>query len=254
MKVLICGKGGSGKSTIAVLIANGLANYGNNILLVDADESNLGLHRLMGISNPIALMDNLGGKQGFKEKNASAFPQQASAGIFGERIQINEIPRECIARANGIKLLVIGKIHDFAEGCACMMGVLSKMVLSKLDIGNNDTVIIDTEAGVEHFGRKIDAECDIIFCVVDPSFESFLLANKMLAMAHQAGIEFFFILNKVEENVEDVMMNHLDSEKVVAKIPKSQSVFLESLEGRALKTNLAEIEPVCRLITEFHAE
>ena len=70
MKVLICGKGGSGKSTIAVLIANGLANYGNNILLVDADESNLGLHRLMGISNPIALMDNLGGKQGFKEKNA----------------------------------------------------------------------------------------------------------------------------------------------------------------------------------------
>ncbi|MBE9529715.1 MAG: P-loop NTPase, partial [Proteobacteria bacterium] len=168
MKVLICGKGGSGKSTLSALIAMALKNRGYRILLVDADESNHGLHRLLGISHPVSLMDSLGGKKGFRQMTGSAFPQTLDAVPFKERIRINEIPGDCITESDGIKLLVVGKIHHFGEGCACPMGVLSKMVLSKLDFKENEIVIVDTSAGIEHFGRGVDAECDMIIGVVDP--------------------------------------------------------------------------------------
>ena len=45
MKVLICGKGGSGKSTIAALLAKCVSRRGYQVLVVDSDESNYGLHR-----------------------------------------------------------------------------------------------------------------------------------------------------------------------------------------------------------------
>jgi CO dehydrogenase maturation factor len=37
----------------------------------------------------------------------------------------------------------------------------------------NEIVVVDAEAGVEHFGRRVDGECDLILGVVDPSYESF---------------------------------------------------------------------------------
>ena len=48
MKIIVCGKGGSGKSTVSTLIARALTHRGYGILMVDGDESNLGLHRLLG--------------------------------------------------------------------------------------------------------------------------------------------------------------------------------------------------------------
>nr|MBL0717439.1 P-loop NTPase [Desulfobacterales bacterium] len=39
MKIIICGKGGSGKSTISALIAKGLQDRNFNVVLIDADES-----------------------------------------------------------------------------------------------------------------------------------------------------------------------------------------------------------------------
>jgi CO dehydrogenase maturation factor len=52
MKILICGKGGSGKSTTASLIAKNLTTKGFRVLVVDADESNYGLNQQLGLKNP----------------------------------------------------------------------------------------------------------------------------------------------------------------------------------------------------------
>ena len=248
MKVLICGKGGSGKSTVSALIAKSLKKSGYRVLLVDADESNFGLHRLMGIEPPVNLMENLGGKRGFKEKIKPAFPGESPQGIFPEGMDSEKIPEECISRSDGIRLLVIGKIHDFGEGCACPMGMLSKMVLSRLSVGDDEIVIIDTEAGVEHFGRRLDAECDLILGVIDPTYESFLLSARMLEMAREAGTEIFFVLNKVEESVAEAMSRNLDQERIIARIPKDDRIFMDSLEGRKLTAEIEGIEDIRRAI------
>ena len=59
MKLLICGKGGSGKSTVSVLMARAFQRMGKRVLLVDADESNLGLHRLAGSPSAETLLEAL---------------------------------------------------------------------------------------------------------------------------------------------------------------------------------------------------
>ena len=68
MKIEVSGKGGCGKSTVSVLLAKSMKKLGYRVLLVDGDESNIGLENLTGISEPKHLMDYLGGKKGFKEK------------------------------------------------------------------------------------------------------------------------------------------------------------------------------------------
>ena len=68
MKVIVTGKGGSGKSTLCALMVRQLAKQGWRVLLVDADESNMGLHRMVGIPENPVLMDELGGKKGLKRK------------------------------------------------------------------------------------------------------------------------------------------------------------------------------------------
>jgi CO dehydrogenase maturation factor len=44
-------------------------------------------------------------------------------------------------------------------------------------------VLIDAKAGLEHFGRRVDAACDLIICIVDPSFESIQMADRTKRLA-----------------------------------------------------------------------
>jgi len=52
MKLIVCGKGGSGKSVISALLAKDLAKRGYKVLVIDNDESNFGLHHLLGMEIP----------------------------------------------------------------------------------------------------------------------------------------------------------------------------------------------------------
>ena len=56
MKIAVCGKGGCGKSTVTSLLAKALARRGKEILVIDSDESNYGLHRQLGIIIMIAIL------------------------------------------------------------------------------------------------------------------------------------------------------------------------------------------------------
>ena len=245
MKVIVCGKGGSGKSTISVLIATAMKNRGRKVLLIDADESNAGLHRLLGVSQPTIFMDSFGGKKGFKAKLNN---KENDEFLNLPKMTLNDIPEECLAHSDGITLLAIGKIHTHGEGCACPIGVLSKTVLSKLVLNNDDVVIIDAEAGVEHFGRGIDTNCDLVIGVVDPSYESFVLAKKMQEMTDNAGLNMSFILNRVTDQVEPAMLKNVDSEKIIARIPQNETIFMNSLEGKALDIDMPEMDAICGLI------
>ena len=69
IKISVCGKGGSGKSTLVSLLANAAQARGLTTLVVDSDESNSGLFRILGFDKPpTPLMTLVGGKKGIKEK------------------------------------------------------------------------------------------------------------------------------------------------------------------------------------------
>ena len=90
------------------------------------------------------------------------------------------------------------------------MGVLTREFLENLDLGENDIVIVDTEAGTEHFGRGVDKDFDLILVVVDPSYESIKLSKKFEELGEQAGNKVFFVLNKVEEDIKQDLLESVD--------------------------------------------
>ncbi|MDD2665469.1 MAG: AAA family ATPase [Methanocellales archaeon] len=252
MKVLICGKGGSGKSTISSLLAKSIAEKGFNILVIDSDESNYGLHCQLGMELPDDFMNFFGGKKELGKRMMELFKKGESISIFDKRWGISDLPREYIVEKNGIKLLAIGKIHEFREGCACPMGALAKSLLDNLDVTDKEVVIVDTDAGIEHFGRGVEQGCDVILAVVEPSYESLKLAKKIEEMAKGIGKMIYFVLNKVDEDSRDMMLKSLNRSKVnvAGIIPANKDLFKACLAGEEIKVDLREIEELTNKILE----
>ena len=61
-RIGVFGKGGSGKSTVTVLLARALVARGYDVCVLDADSTNVGLHRALGLDEPpVPLLDYFGG-------------------------------------------------------------------------------------------------------------------------------------------------------------------------------------------------
>jgi len=251
MKIMICGKGGCGKSTLTILLARALAETGRKVLVIDADESNLCLHRLLGAHQPEIMMDAMGGRKGTREVLKQAADHHHEDDFFKQVMTLDNLPAECLAEADGIKLLVVGKIKEFGEGCACMIGGISKAVLARLQEKDNEIVLIDAEAGLEHFGRQVDKNCDLVICVVDPNYESIQMAGRARQIAAGAGVQTYFILNKVDDEVLEAMTAGLDRHRIIAVIPRNNEIFLQNLKGQVLTAVMPQIKTACNFITSY---
>jgi len=251
MKVLIGGKGGSGKSCLTAMLARCMQGKGYNVLVLDADESNYGLHRLLGAPAPDHLLGSLGGRPAVRDRMQAGLGQGRDDDRFFNGMTIADLPAECITEADGIRLMPVGKIESFGEGCACMIGNLSKTVLARLDEGSRGIVLVDAEAGVEHFGRRVDAACDLILGVVDPTYESFVMADRMRHLAKGAGVPLRFVLNKVTPEVDAAMASHFDGRQVIGRLASDPEVFRCALEGRPLASAADGIEAVAGFLADY---
>ena len=109
MKIAVCGKGGSGKSTISALLAKAMAKRGYNVLVVDIDESNYGLHRQLGLPAPRDLIDYFGGKPEATKLTVDYYNNRDGRAIFPEKWAISDIPDGYTVAKDGIRLMAIGK-------------------------------------------------------------------------------------------------------------------------------------------------
>ena len=233
MKILICGKGGSGKSTVSTLLARELSKNGDRVLVVDTDESNFGLYKQLGFEQPRDFMEHLGGKKSLTEILMKFIRSEGREDLkILDEFAPEDIPKELIVGDDEIKLIAIGKIHEFGEGCACPMGALAREFLEKLK-ADGWNVVVDTDAGIEHFGRGVEAGCDKIVVVVDPSFESVQLSAKISEMGDKIGKPVYFILNKMDEKSQE-LSNLVDKAKVIGTVPFDQEVFKACLKGERI--------------------
>ncbi|MDD3247221.1 MAG: P-loop NTPase [Methanosarcina sp.] len=244
MKVLVCGKGGSGKSTITALLAKSMAKRSYNVLVVDSDESNFGLHRQLGVGMPEDFMNYLGGKKSLGDKMKQAFLKGEPISVFENKWQISDIPRAYTVENGNIKMMAVGKIHDFGEGCACPMGALAKNLLKNMETTSEDLVLVDTEAGIEHFGRGVEEGCDLVLMVLDPSYESIRLSEKTRELAEKAGKPLYFILNRADKIGVQFMLETVDKTHVLASVPSDMEVFQAGFAGEELNVELPEIESI----------
>ena len=246
MKIILCGKGGCGKSTVATLLARAYQRAGKNVLVIDSDESNYGLHRQLGFDLPEDFTHVFGGKKG-------AYRVMDEKGrVFDEKWCFSDIPEEFVTGEEGLHLMAIGKIAEAEEGCACGIGFTGKMFLDNLETGDDDIVITDTEAGVEHFGRGLDRCADVIIMVVDPSFESIHLSEKIHDMGKALGKPVFFVINKADsQQAATVRESIRDKDAVIAEIPVQTEIMMAGLKGEPLNNDSPGIKEIMETLCDF---
>ena len=247
-KIVIAGKGGVGKSTIVTLMANALTSEGYNVLVLDTDESNPGLFRLFGFSKePKPLMTLL-------SRFSLGEPEPDTEWITREEIAVGDIPSEYILSSDGLKFLMVGKIEDPFQGCACSMADVTRDLLGKLVVKDNEVVLVDMEAGIESFGRGVERSADTVMMIVEPSFESMALAAKIGYMAEGMGIRrVMAILNKVTSNeVRERMITELNKKNIrsLGTVYLDPQLSEASFEGIALGHSKAteDIKEITKLL------
>jgi len=234
MKVLICGKGGCGKSTIVTLLSKEMAKRGNKVLVIDSDESNIGLHHRLGMAKPADFMNYFGGKKILFKK----------AKEITNKWKLKDLPKDYLSEKGNIWLLSMGKIYEFGEGCACPINVLSSRMLEILDVGDKEFLIVDTDAGIEHFGRGVEKGVDSLVVVIEPSKDSILLAEKISKLGKQINKPTYYVLNKVNQETEKLLLDSVDKERVIAIIPENKDVFMSCLAGNELTISLEGIKEI----------
>lgn len=242
-RILVCGKGGSGKSTLVAMMATVLQRKTYEVMVLDGDASNPeGLVRLLfglGVEGePKPLIEFFGGINAVTCPVDDPSPLTRindSNPVPEKRINFSkEISSEYYLQKGSTTLLQAGKIASYGQGCD---GPLEKVVRDFMVEG--DAVnLIDMKAGIEHFGRKIPDRMDVILGVLDYTLESVSIAKRMAEICQEADIkDFWLILNKIgSEEVESMLMDKLVNlrDKVIGSISYDQELIKAGLSGNAL--------------------
>jgi CO dehydrogenase maturation factor len=104
------------------------------------------------------------------------------------------------------------------------------------ELAQGERVLVDTEAGVEHFGRGVEEGADQVLIIVDPSHEAVLLAEKAAGLAREAGKPFGIVLTKTDEETGPLLMERINARglETLGAIPHSPSLTRANLLGEPL--------------------
>jgi len=102
-----------------------------------------------------------------------------------------------------ISVLVMGSISLAATGCLCPENALLSSVVSYIRLRDDEVIIMDTQAGVEHFGRSMAGGFSKAIIVTEPSFNSISVALHSAELAGQLDVpELHLVVNRVRSEAD----------------------------------------------------
>lgn len=189
-RIVVVGKGGAGKSTIAAVVARVLARRGFGVVAVDADEQrNLGA--TLGVAPAVlASVEPVAANADYVEEKTGARPGGGAGGMVCLNPDTSDIvDRLAVPAPDGVRLLVMGGVQRAGGGCLCPEHALISATVGNMALRQGDVVVMDTHAGVEHFGRALARGFDTAAVVVEPTFNSVQVGLESARLGLQLGIE-----------------------------------------------------------------
>jgi CO dehydrogenase nickel-insertion accessory protein CooC1 len=199
LRIGVFGKGGAGKSTVAVLLARALSHLGYAVLMLDADATNAGLATALGIERePEPLLAHFGAmrtgvlRPALFAGGAVTCPADDPTALPGARVSLDALLPACVGRSvDGVHLLVAGKLGPLGPGAGCD-GPVAKIArdLSVAGIGPDDVVLVDFKAGLEDAARGAVTSIDWAVVVVDATVAAVRMATDLERLVGQirAGV------------------------------------------------------------------
>lgn len=197
-RIVVTGKGGVGKTTTTALMAAIMARRDINVLAVDEDpQQNLAFSLgfpLEKAEELIPMSKNIA----YIQEKTGARPGES----WGTMLRINPDVSDVVRRfgmkiSENINLLVIGSVIQAAAGCLCPENALLDSIVRYIRLREDEMVIMDTQAGVEHFGRALADGFRHAVIMTEPSFNSIQVALHSASLARELNIpEIHLLVNK----------------------------------------------------------
>lgn len=206
------------------LLSTVLTQSGYSVLAIDADP-NATLAVALGFPEPekitpISAMGDL------IEERTGARPGQA-APYFKLNPKVDDIPEKFWLEREGIKLMVMGGLRRGGSGCYCPENALVEALVAHLLLNRDEVVIMDMEAGVEHFGRATAKAVDRLVVVVEPGRASIETALRIRELARDIGLERIGLVGNKIRSVEDrrLLTEALPGFEFLGFIPYDETVI-----------------------------
>jgi CO dehydrogenase maturation factor len=235
--IAVTGKGGTGKTLVSALLIHFISKKSRKVLAVDADpDSNLS--DALGVEVERTLGDVREIFQVSRDEMGTMNKEQWLEGKI----------YETICECNGFDLLVMGRPEG--EGCYCFANSLLRGILRKLT-RHYEFVIIDSEAGLEHFSRKTIDSADYVIVVTDMSKKGLATASRIKQLVKELKLNFkdiMLIANRISsEEAEKRIREFSEREKMklLEVLPYDERVVELDLKGLPV-VNLDESSEVYR--------
>lgn len=232
LKIAFGGKGGVGKTTITSLLSRCLAAQSDQcVIAIDADPvTNLAAALGFDESKPITPIAEL---KEFIEERTGAKPG-ALGTFFSLNPKVDDIPEQFSQEKDGVKLLVMGTIKDGGGGCICPVSTILKALMNHLVLYQDDIVLMDMEAGVEHLGRATSDSMDGLIIVVNPGARSRAAVPQIQKMAMDIGIKKIYILgNRIRDNEDkELIKTSVGELPIIGFIPETEEIIEADRYGR----------------------
>lgn len=178
MKIAVCGKGGSGKSTISGALARHLARQGHKVVALDCDPNpNLGIslgvdREEVEVMKPIlnALLD-----AGHTHQD----PKIEAEELLG---------RYGVDAPEGIRLVATGKIERPSSACLCCGSHnTTRQFFGELP-ADDRIVVADLEAGLNDLIWAHPGANDVVLAVTEGSAKSVEIARRACRLGEELGV------------------------------------------------------------------
>lgn len=238
--IALGGKGGTGKTTVAGLLIRYMLDHGMKPLLaIDAD-SNSNLNEVLGVVLEETLSDA-------REEMKTSVPVGMTKDVFME-MKVEQ----ALVEADGFDLIAMGQPEG--PGCYCAANNLLSSLIDRL-IGNYPYIVIDNEAGMEHFSRLTQKDIDLLILVSDPSRRGLSAACRIAELVKGLPMRVsrtVLVINQVREVPESwpADVYGVFGKDTIGCLPTDPLISKFDLEGKPTVT-LPGDSPVVRAAERF---
>lgn len=198
-RVVISGKGGVGKTSFTATLARLLARESYTVLALDADPQ-MNLPYVLGLPRDEARrLVPLSRNAEYVEEKTGARPGSGWGLFFRLNPDVSDVvERFGVVGPDGVSLLVMGTTVQPAAGCLCPENSLLAAVANSVILREGEAIVMDTQAGVEHFGRALAKGFHHAIVLTDPTFSGVQVAVHTARLAAELGIPaIHLVVNRV---------------------------------------------------------
>ncbi|MEM2970805.1 MAG: P-loop NTPase [Candidatus Bathyarchaeia archaeon] len=239
MKVAVSGKGGVGKTLITAGLAYAFARKGFETIAVDADPSpNLALTLGLPLEETRKILPISENKELIESKTGTGY-----AGVYRLSFTVDDVIRNFSVKTPfGVNLIVMGTVRAMGSGCTCPANAVIRNLLRHLIVEQDEAVILDMEAGVEHMGRATAKHVDAMLIVADANMKALETAKRISELASTSNIKHVWLVgNKVvDENQKETIKGFAETNslEILDFVPFDPKVLEAEMKGETpLKYN-----------------